>query len=230
MNIKNVVLLHGALGCEQQLMPLKSALTASGFKVRTLNFSGHGGTESAALSIQLFADELEEIMLDLDPANTAVFGFSMGGYVALFLAAAGKLNAAGIITLGTKFDWSPESAAKEVRHLDPVKIQEKVPAFAAYLESLHGKNWDVLLRKTADMMLEMGSNPPLTTKNLPLVHQIVRVMRGENDAMVTEEETRWAVNLLPKAQYISIPGWQHPIDRIPLEVLVEVVKEELSCM
>lgn len=221
-----ILLLHGALGCEKQLFPLKAALMNEGFQVKTLNFSGHGGTEADELSIQRFAEELDRTLSNVE--DTVIFGFSMGGYVALYLAAIGKLKASKIITLGTKLHWYPESAAQEIKNLNPEKIREKVPAFASYLEALHGENWPRLLMQTAEMMRTMGENPPLTDSNLPGVQIPVIAMRGEKDVMVSEEETMWAVNLLPNARYVAIPDWQHPIDRIPLEALVEQLKKQLA--
>jgi pimeloyl-ACP methyl ester carboxylesterase len=220
-----IVLLHGALGCEKQLLPLKDALVHEGFHADTMNFSGHGGIHTDELSIQQFAEELERTVSDT--GNTAIFGFSMGGYVALYLAAIGRLNATKIITLGTKLQWSPDSSRQEIKNLNPEKIREKVPAFASYLESLHGENWPRLLEQTAKMMQGMGENPPLTATNLPGIQIPVIAMRGEKDVMVSEEETLWAVNLLPNASYVAVPDWQHPIDRIPGSALVEELKKHL---
>jgi esterase/lipase len=39
---KTLLLLHGALGSEKELIPLKKLLTET-FDVRSFNFSGHGG-------------------------------------------------------------------------------------------------------------------------------------------------------------------------------------------
>ena len=46
-------------------------------------------------------------------------GHSMGGYVALKLALKRPELVDRIITLGTKFNWTPEVAAKEVKMLNP---------------------------------------------------------------------------------------------------------------
>jgi esterase/lipase len=41
--MNSILLLHGALGSAEQLVPLKTALEQSGRNVFSLNFSGHGG-------------------------------------------------------------------------------------------------------------------------------------------------------------------------------------------
>ena len=43
----------------------------------------------------------------------------------------------GIATLGTKFYWDPEVAARETGRLDPQKIAAKVPHFARTLAARH---------------------------------------------------------------------------------------------
>ena len=64
-----LLLLHGAIGAEQQLKPLADKL-ARNFKVYTYGFPGHGGkpVTSEPFSIKLFADSvlqyLEEQQLD----------------------------------------------------------------------------------------------------------------------------------------------------------------------
>src|SRR5690606_10988031 len=66
-----------------------------------------------------------------------LFGHSMGGMVALLLALEQDCPVKGIVTLGTKFGWTPEVAAREVALMDPDKIEQKVPAFARALEQRH---------------------------------------------------------------------------------------------
>ena len=77
----------------------------------------------------------------------------MGGYVALSAAIKAPRRFSKIITLGTKFSWSPAEAKKEIQLLNPEIIQEKVPAFANRLSHIHGKeHWQNLMLKTAQMM------------------------------------------------------------------------------
>lgn len=100
-------------------------------------------------------------------------------------------------------------------------MQQKIPKYAQYLEQLHGEKWVSVVQKTAAMMLEMGSKPPLTSTDLEKIPSKVVCLRGANDAMVNVEETMWATNLLPSAEYMEIPNWQHPIDRIPTDELLQ---------
>jgi pimeloyl-ACP methyl ester carboxylesterase len=156
--LKTLVLLHGAFGSSAQLTSLKQALEKEGFAVYMLNFTGHGGKPFRGhFDIQTFSDDILNFIYENGLGKVSIFGYSMGGYVALWLAHQHPELVEKIVTLGTKFDWSPESASHEVRKMDPEKILEKVPAFARILASRHSPNdWKELMRKTAAMMMQLG--------------------------------------------------------------------------
>lgn len=132
--MKTLLLLHGALRAKDQLQPLAEALQVN-FEVHHLNFSGHGGKPfSEAFTIQQFAEEVLEYISSHQLKNVYVFGYSMGGYVALFLANRYPQTFEKIFTLATKFKWSPELALQEIKMLDPKIIEERIPAFAKTLQ------------------------------------------------------------------------------------------------
>lgn len=221
--MKKLIILHGALGAKSQFEQLVAQLTDH-FTVYTVDFSGHGkkSADEAAFSIDLFAQNLKEFMVQNDIQKPLIFGYSMGGYVALKLESMQANSFEKLVTLGTKFDWTPESAEKEAKMLNAEKIEEKVPAFAAYLKSLHGETeWKTVLQKTAKMMLEMGNNPPLKADDFHQVQIPVQLLRGEKDAMVTKAETTEVRYLLGNADYREVPEWQHPINLVPSGQLVQ---------
>jgi len=85
-------------------------------------------------------------------------GYSMGGYVALYLALMQNNLIHNIVTLGTKFNWSKEAVDKETKLLNPEIMLEKIPAYAKTLETKHGSHWKELVIKTAGMMNDIGNN------------------------------------------------------------------------
>ena len=228
--MKNLIILHGALGAKSQFEQLIPQLT-NHFNVYTLDFSGHG-TQSGGeteFSIDRFATELKDFMAQNQLEKPLVFGYSMGGYVALKLECLEANSFEKIVTLGTKFNWNAESAEKEAKMLNAEKIEEKVPAFAGYLKSLHGEHeWKTLLSKTAKMMLELGKKPALRPYDFHHVHIPVLLLRGENDVMVTKEESMETQSLLRNGTYLEIAGWQHPINLVPSDQLVQQLLSSYS--
>jgi len=155
-----------------------------------------------------------------------VFGYSMGGYVALTAAARYPNRFKQILTLGSKFKWSPEIAAGEIKLLNPEKIAEKVPHFAQRLTELHQpQDWKTVMRKTADMMLEMGDGKRTTDEEFAKVQIPVQVGIGDKDNMVSIEETKHVANLLGNGELKIIEGVPHPIEMIKPEVLEAYVKD-----
>ncbi len=120
-----LLLLHGALGSEKQLFPLRKLLSETR-KVYTLNFEGHGDFKSESnFSISLFRENVVSFLKEKNFPKVDIFGYSMGGYVALDLAYNHPNLVMNIITLGTKFSWNPTFAATEIKKLNPEKSRKK---------------------------------------------------------------------------------------------------------
>lgn len=220
-----IILLHGALGSKIQLEPLKALLESRGRKVHSLNFSGHSGESfsSSGFGIDVFAKHLLRYMDKESITQADIFGYSMGGYVALWLAHLHPSCIGKIITLGTKFDWSVESAEKEVKKLDAEKILIKVPAFARILESRHAPvDWKELLQKTADMMMELGQQPLLTQEILSRISQSLTIVLGDQDDMADRSYSEEVSGWLPHGKFLLLKDTPHPIEKVNLNMLADV--------
>lgn len=221
--MKNLIILHGALGAKTQFNEIAEQLK-SHFVVHSFDFDGHGaksGTDGE-YSIERFAQNLQDFMQETKIHRPLIFGYSMGGYVALKLESQNPGSFEKLVTLGTKFDWTPESAERESKMLHAEKIEEKVPAFATYLKSLHGEDhWKSVLAKTAHMMLNLGSEPALTNDDFAKIELPVQLLRGSKDVMVSEEETAKVQKQLPHAEYLEIADWQHPVNLVSPKELTQ---------
>jgi pimeloyl-ACP methyl ester carboxylesterase len=83
-----LVLLHGGLGAGEMLAPMIPALT-QGRQVITADLQGHGRTADIdrPIDIKLMADDIAGLIRCLRLEQVDVLGYSLGGGVALFLAA-----------------------------------------------------------------------------------------------------------------------------------------------
>lgn len=219
-----LVLLHGALGAAAQFTQLAPLLNPY-FRVLTLDFAGHGARPADADGWRLarFADDLAALLRTEHPGPARVFGYSMGGYAALVLAARQPALIHSVVTLGTKFEWDEATAAREAARLDPAVIQAKVPAFAAALAARHaaGVGWETVVRGTADVLRDLGRAPLLSPSVLAGIAQPVRVLVGDRDATVSVEETAAAYRALPAGQLGVLPGTPHPLEQVSLTGLVD---------
>lgn len=223
--MRNLILLHGALGHSDIFNPYIEKLSLY-FTVHTPVFSGHGNTElpEGGISIEKYTQEIDTYCQDHDLTDVAIFGHSMGGYIALCYAMTKPEKVHSIITLGTKFDWTEDQALKESKMLNPDVILEKVPQYAQLLESQHGPKWKQLLPAIADLMIGLGKNPPLknelTTINIP-----VQIMVGDKDNMVTLEESAYVYRSLPNAKMAVLPDTKHPMDKVRPDLLFNLIKD-----
>lgn len=218
--MEQLLLLHGAIGAKDQLQPLAKQLSDQ-FTVHTMNFSGHGNEALPEyFSIEQFAKDVI-VFLDKHSIPTInIFGYSMGGYVALYLAKHHPDRVKKVMTLATKFLWTKEIAQKEVKMLDPEKIAEKLPAFAQTLETRHQPNdWKIVLKKTAEMMLKLGENNTLSIADYTSIEHLVMIGIGDKDSMVTLEETIAVYRQLKNANFLVLPNTQHPIEKVDIKRL-----------
>ena len=165
-------------------------------------------------------------MDDNDLNNVTIFGYSMGGYVALNLALIAPTKINKIITYGTKFEWSPEIALQETKQLNSEIILEKIPKFASYLETVHEVNdWKMVLEKTSKMMLNLGDSPVLNADNLKDLNCPVLIMSGEKDTMVTTKESEKFASYIPNSKSKEIEGFVHPILQNDASVFSSLIRE-----
>lgn len=226
--MQNIILLHGALGSSADFEPLKKSLSKFPHKLYAMSFSGHGQSAfQKEFGIAQFAKEVELFIADNKISDPNIFGFSMGGYVALHLAGTrpGLLNK--IITLGTKFEWSDQVIEKQKKFLDPSLIEKNV-ALATHLKSVHGSKLSELLKKTTAMLYDIASQNTLSAGFLATIHNKALIGLADKDQMVTLAETTNVYKNLPEANMYMLPRSKHPIESANLRVLSEIINDFVS--
>ncbi len=183
-----ILILHGAMGSASQFQQFQQQL---GFPTLAMDFIGHGQEPDgdSPWSIQLFADQLERYIESM-PEPLSIFGYSMGGYVALWLSLRRPDLVPRLLTLGTKLDW---------QQADVDKAAEKMS---------HAK--------TLELMQGLASTPLLTPEVMSTVTIPVRYCVGDRDSMVRIDETQRFYRATPNAEFAVLPNTRHPFERVPL--------------
>jgi pimeloyl-ACP methyl ester carboxylesterase len=228
--MQHLLLLHGAIGDKSQLIPLADSLQGK-YIIHSVNFNGHGGQpfSDADFSIELFGNEVLKYLQENNIQNVSVFGYSMGGYVAMWLALRHPAGINKIITLGTKFYWDEAVAAKEVKMLDADTIQQKVPAFAEQLMKRHAPNdWRKLLDRTKVLLLQLGKKNALQLADYALLKVPCLLLLGDKDKMVTLKETEDVYKQLPNALMKILPDTAHAIEQVDVQVIAGKIEEFLT--
>lgn len=225
----DLLLLHGALGSQAQFESLKQGL-APHFRVHVFNFPGHGGNSTdQKLSMDVFLENVLRFMSDHELQSASVFGYSMGGYVALKLAMAYPEKVQKVMTLGTKIQWNAETAEKEVRRLNPEKMLEKIPRFVDSLKEEHAQeDWKNLVLKTAEMMHGLGNGKAIDLTSFAKIEASVMVCLGSEDRMVGKTESEELVDHLSKGHFLEIKGFKHPIGQVDQAYLSDIMVSYFS--
>ena len=147
--------------------------------------------------------------------------------MALYLAGERPELVDRVATLGTKFGWNPQTAAREAGRLDPAAIRAKVPRFAATLTERHATagGWESVLARTADLLRNLGDDPPLTDATLARIHQPVRVMVGDSDNTVSVDESGEVARRLPRGSFTVLNDTPHPIEQVDVVTLAAELRE-----
>lgn len=226
--MKQLLLLHGALGAQAQFDELKKKLDTV-YQCHSLDFYGHGHSSfSTTFDINAFANQVLEYIDQFQLRGCDVFGYSMGGYVALFAEYGHPGTFGKIMTLGTKFNWNPESSEREAAFLDPETLRTKAPKYAESLEKLHGDKWPLLCEKTGEMMRYLGAMPLITDETLAAIKIPVRLGIGDGDKMVTVEETMNAFRSLQRGSFLVMPTTPHPLDQVNMDRLAYKIEKYLE--
>jgi pimeloyl-ACP methyl ester carboxylesterase len=223
----DLIPLHGALGDTSQLAPLAARLSDRR-RVTVVELEGHGATplRDRPFRIESFASSVLETMDQRGIGTADLFGYSMGGYIALYLAATFPARIARVATLATKIAWTPDIAARESAMLDVATIRAKVPKFAAALEARHtAAGWEQLLWRTADLLRELGARPVVTDGLLASIGQRVRVAVGDRDTTVTLDECAAGVRRLANGELEVHPRTPHPFEKAPIDRIAASLAE-----
>lgn len=184
--MSTILFLHGAIGSSNQLSKIYNRFENS----ITFNFPGHGNTKiPTEFSIELFSKAVIDLLDKNELKKVSIFGYSMGGYVGLYLAVNYSNRIEKVFCHGTKLLWNEESAWREMKLLDPKLIEEKAPQFASHLDTIHGDNWPLVLTKTTSMLQEMGKNPPLDVKDFQTITCPILISLGDQDKTANLEDS-----------------------------------------
>lgn len=224
-----ILFLHGALGISEDLIPLMDHFEKKGYRTLALNFSGHSKSTRAALEFRIenFAQDLDDYIKKHQLRDPIIFGYSMGGYVALYHAAHFEDSPIRqIVTYGTKFDWSEETLKKEIPRLDPDFLHAKSPGFVEGLIAKHGPDrWKTLLLSTAHMMQNLEKLDGLHKADVEDVELPILLLRGAEDLMVSSEETESMARWMPNAKCVTIENSRHEIEKANIQKIAEVMEE-----
>lgn len=214
------VLLHGANGSAEAIKPLARALQPYAAKLALPNLLGHGGRRLVReLSIPAMAHDLLAQLDRKDIGRAAFVGYSLGGYLGLYLAWHHPDRVAALCTIATP--WVLDEAA--IDHLlvlaDPERIARKNPPRPAQLaREHHPQDWRQVLQQNRQMFAALRGQVLLPEEALQSMRVPALVVSGTGDPLVSRAESERLGQLL-SCDVLLFPGPAHPLDVVPLQTI-----------
>jgi len=212
-----LVLLHAAMGSvEMELRRLLDAL-APHFRTVAVDFAGHGRSDDLGEEtpdIVTFAGNVEAVMDHLGLDRSHLFGFSMGGSTALYLAHARPERFERIAIHGTNVQWDAEEAEAMIAAMQPDAIESNQPRWARRLAEAHGpERWKTLAHQMIAFTRKLPTQRFLDD-DLARIDRPVLVSHGDSDRYFRIDHALHLWRTLPNAQLAIHPGIDHPIQGV----------------
>lgn len=170
---------------------------------------------------------LAEIVADLiaqcdaqDIGRADWFGYSFGGFVALWLAAHRPERVRSIATLAAKFVYDDRT----VDHLTHLVSMERLgredsPRAKALAVTHHPQDWTRVARNNGALYASFRDAPPLAHDELRQIAAPALLLAGQRDPIVSASETQLIAELLPNARAKLFAGSSHPLPAAPLDAI-----------
>lgn len=172
---KTIVLLHGF--CENRTMwRLVVPELAKNYEVITIDLGGFG--ESCSLlpqkvSIDSLANQVLDLLHHLHVSSAIVFGHSLGGYVALAMAAQKSLSFRGLGLVHSSALADSEARQQDRNRVIKLVKKRGTPLFARnFIPSLFFLNRRPVLKKAIEEVQQMALSTPKNT-----IIQVTQAMR-----------------------------------------------------
>ena len=226
-----VVLLHGAAGCTQmELEPMLHRLSKD-YKIYALDFPGHGqsaGFADDSFEPALFIDSAATVFDHFQLAQANLFGFSLGGFIALSYAYQNPARIRRLAVHATHIFWDPALVETMLSRVDHENIKQTSPELVRYLEQMHGKeNWITLFEKTKDYTVNI-INFRKDYEHVWGVQTPTLVSAVDEDDLFTVESPVRLHQTLSNSNLAIIPGKRHAFQNVNLELMVPLLRRHFG--
>lgn len=219
-----LIVLHGANGSAADMAPLIERL-GDQRQVIVPNMLGHGGRPiPERLSISALA---QDVLAELDRGGVEAahwFAYSVGGLVALRIAAHHPKRVLSLATLTTKIVYDEAGVAHAAHLANVERLLRSNPARAEALARMHlPQDWRTLIERVHAMFLTFADAPPAPPALLASITAPLLAFGALQDPLVPADEVRALAGSVPNAVSALFPGTAHPLAMAPLDTIVRTL-------
>jgi pimeloyl-ACP methyl ester carboxylesterase len=210
-----LVLLHGAtsLGAEDYAAQLPGM--AKAFLLHLPDARGHGRTRwdaAQGFEYRWLVDDLTAFVDAIGLESFHLVGFSMGAMTALHFGAIAPERLRTLVVVGITTHREPRASVGRAL-MDPVRILEKDPSFAATLSRRHdaGQGVDAWQRLLPAIAADIAVQPLLSPAELHRIDCPTMVVCGDRDPFVPPEHAAGLARQLRNGRLFVVPDCGHEV-------------------
>jgi len=217
-----VVLLHGFPLSSEMWTPIRTAVEQAA-RLITPDLRGFGASEKphSAYGMETFADDVLRLADRLELERFVLGGHSMGGYVALRLAAAHGERLAGLILVDTRASAdTPDGKVRRAIAIERIRRGEAAAFLDEFVPNLLGQSSHTRAPKLATALRDLAAgvpdhvlagclagmrDRPDSTEVLAKLNVPALVLVGHEDTIAPPEVAHTMAAALPRARLALIP-------------------------
>ncbi|MDX1439380.1 MAG: alpha/beta fold hydrolase, partial [Rubricoccaceae bacterium] len=211
-----LIVLHAALGSTELETRRLIQIWERNYRVYALDFMGHGESDSSSdvqLTIETFADNLFALIDHLDIDKPNLFGFSLGGSVALCAAARQPERFNRLVIHAHNVQWTSGDVERMVGAMQSV-VTSPDSFWAKRLSAIHGASrWKALVNRMISFTEALAENH-ITDQTLSSVSLPTLVSVGSRDRFFGIQHAVSLHAVLPNSDLWVLPGVDHPIQTV----------------
>ena len=227
-NAPPLVVLHGALGSTELETDRLVAHWEKSFRVIALDFSGHGASTSASETPTwaTYTDDVTALLEHLDLREVRLFGFSMGGGVALAAAARHPDRVSHLAVHATNVQWDTEDVNRMVPPM-LAALDNPTGRWATRLRETHGSSWRDLIHQIVAFTRHLP-NDWISDDVLATIRQPALISAGDADRYFDVRHALHLYRTISDAHLWIVPGLDHPIQHADVPTFASTVAAHLG--
>ena len=222
-----LLILHGAMGSTALETARLFPFLEKDFRLIGVDLAGHGRSTDFAgpLTIDGFRENVIAVMDHYGLKTADVFGFSLGGVVALLTSSRHPNRVRRVAAHGANIFWTDADARLMVEHLRPNVLEAANPHWARRLAETHGADrWKRLAERTITYTQDLPDRHP-EPSDLANVAAPALVSGGDRDRYFPPERLLRLHAGLPDSRLALLPDLDHPIQGMDLPLYSHLLKQ-----
>lgn len=210
------VVLHGSVGAADTMHAFAAEL-APHANVFTPNLLAHGGRPlPERLSYDAMVDDVIAYCDEQGLERTFLFGFSLGGTLALSIAHRYPERLYGVSAIAPKYVFDNRTLSHWLYLADDERIKARGEEHMAMLsERHHPQPWSEVARLNRELFRDLHRKSPLSEADLRAIAVPALLFSSDADQIVPLDEALRLGELLPNGRMVIFRGRCHPIDIVP---------------